>query len=371
MLNNGLFKMKNQEAVSTQTTEPQNETSSSFALVANRLARLARRPEAGALIGTVGVFIFFAITGGAGFLSEAGAASWLNVAAELGIIAIPVGLLMIAGELDLSVGSVLAASSMVVSIWTGHYHLPILPGILLALLVGVLTGIANGSIVNRTRLPSFIVTLATSLALAGMALGFSLLLTGTTSVSMQPEQLAKDVFAFQWRGQFYVSILWWIGISVIASWILNETRYGNWIMAVGGDHDTARAAGVRTASVKLSLFVASGVGAALVGVIQAIEFNGSQVNNGQAFVFNSIIAVVVGGVLLTGGYGSIIGVMLGTLTFSIVNQGIYYTGWNSEWAQVILGGLLLAAVLANNSFRKLALSSATSGKGSDKVKATK
>ncbi|MEY4532147.1 MAG: hypothetical protein RLZZ156_2870, partial [Deinococcota bacterium] len=165
----------------------------------------------------------------------------------------------------------------------------------------------------------------------------------------------KSIFAFQWQGQFNISIIWWLVFSLIAAWVLNQSRYGNWILAVGGDQETARAAGVPTANVKLSLFIASGLGAALVGVIQAIQFSGSQVNNGQAFVFNSIIAVVVGGVLLTGGYGSIIGVMLGTLTFSIVNQGIYYTGWNSEWAQVILGGLLLAAVLANNSFRKLAL----------------
>ncbi|MEY4532193.1 MAG: hypothetical protein RLZZ156_2916, partial [Deinococcota bacterium] len=129
------------------------------------LTRMARRPEAGAFIGTVGVFVFFAISGGSGFLSAPGSASWLNVAAELGIIAIPVGLLMIAGELDLSVGSVLAASSMVISIWVGYYKLPIVPGIFLALTVGLLVGFANGTIVNRTRLSSFIVTLETSLAL--------------------------------------------------------------------------------------------------------------------------------------------------------------------------------------------------------------
>lgn len=354
--------MEDHEAVSTtSTSENRRDTKGSFSFT-DRLADLTRRPEVGALIGAVGVFVFFAAAGGQGFLSAPGVASWLNVAAELGIIAITVGLLMIAGELDLSVGSVLAASSMVVSIWSGHFQLPILPGILLALLVGVLAGYANGTIVNRTRLPSFIVTLAVSLALAGATLGFSILIAGTTSVSLRPPQLAKDIFASQWLGQFSIAILWWLGISAAAAWILNETRFGNWIMAVGGDLETARAAGVHTAMVKLSLFVASGLGAALVGVIQAIQFSGSQVNNGQAFVFNSIIAVVIGGVLLTGGYGSIVGVILGTLTFSIVNQGIYYTGWKSDWAQVILGGLLLAAVLANNTFRKLALSRPGKGK---------
>jgi len=108
--------------------------------------------------------------------------------------------------------------------------------------------------------------------------------------------------------------------------------------------------------VKIALYMASGLGAALVGVIQTILYNGAQVANGQAFVFNSIIAVVIGGVLLTGGYGSVVGVLLGTLTFAIVNQGIYYTGWNSDWASLILGILILVAVLMNNTFRRLALS---------------
>ena len=324
-----------------------------------RMRGVIYRPESGALVGTIGVFVFFAAAGRGGFLSQPGTASWADVAAELGIVAIPVGLLMIAGELDLSVGSVIGSSSMVVAIWSGHYHLPILFGIIFGLAVGALTGFANGLIVTRTGLPSFIVTLGTSLALAGAALGFSVLLTGTTSVSLNPPHLAQQLFAYKWHGQFDIAIAWWLAISLVAAWALNETRYGNWIMAVGGDVETARAAGVRTSRVKLSLFVASGLGAAFVGVIQAIEFSGSQVNNGQAFVFNSIIAVVIGGVLLTGGYGSIVGMILGTLTFAIVNQGIYFTGWNSDWSEVILGGLLLAAVLANNSFRKLALSRST------------
>jgi len=322
-------------------------------------ARLTHRPEAGAAIGLTGVFLFFALAGGSDFLSQQGIASWANVASELGIVAIPVGLLMIAGELDLSVGSVIGSSSMTLAISSGHGHMPVALGIVLALAVGVLTGLVNGMIVTRTGLPSFIVTLGTSFALAGAALGLSRLLAGTTSVSFEPPALVRDVFSAQWRGQFNVSIAWWLAISGVAGWILNETRYGNWISAVGGDYETARAAGVRTSRVKIRLFMTSGLGAALVGVIQTVEFNGSQVNNGQAFVFNSIIAVVVGGVLLTGGYGSVIGVMLGTLTFAVVTQGVFYTGWNADWALVILGGLLLAAVLTNNSFRRLALSRST------------
>jgi len=102
--------------------------------------------------------------------------------------------------------------------------------------------------------------------------------------------------------------------------------------------------------------MATGFASSLVGVIQTLIYNGAQTGGGQSFVFNSVIAVVIGGVLLTGGYGSVFGIVLGTCTFAIVNQGVYYTGWNSDWAALILGILLLAAVLMNNTFRRAAMS---------------
>ena len=321
---------------------------------------LARRPETGALIGTLAVFVFFAIFGGARFLSAAGAASWLNVAAELGVIAIPVGLLMIAGELDLSVGSVLAASSMTLAIVSGHWGAPMIVGILVALGLGLATGVVNGILVTRTNVPSFVVTLATLSAVAGLTLGLSRLITGTTSVALRPDAASKAVFGTLIKGQFEVAIFWWLGLAACVAWMLQESRYGNWIFAVGGDKESARAAGIPINRVKIALYAGSGFSAALVGVIQTILYNGAQVANGQSFVFNSIIAVVIGGVLLTGGYGSVFGVILGTLTFSIVNQGIYYTGWNSDWAALILGILLLVAVLMNNTFRRFALSTGRS-----------
>ncbi|MEA5456756.1 ABC transporter permease [Sinomonas sp. JGH33] len=323
------------------------------------LGSLLRRPETGALIGTVAVFVFFAIFGGGQFLSSGGAASWLNVAAELGIVAIPVGLLMIAGELDLSVGSVIAASSMTTAIISGYWGLPTAVGIVAALVVGGLVGFVNGLVVTRTNVPSFVVTLATNFGLAGITLGFSRVITGTTSVSLAPEAWAKSIFGTLIGGQFEVAIFWWIAVILGVGWFLHFAPRGNWILAVGGDTISARSTGIPVEKVKIGLYMSSALGASLVGVIQTVLYNGAQVANGQAFVFNSIIAVVVGGVLLTGGYGSVVGVLLGTLTFAIVSQGIYYTGWNSDWAALILGILLLVAVLMNNTFRKMALSSGT------------
>jgi len=317
---------------------------------------LARRPETGALIGTLSVFVFFAIFGGGQFLSAGGAASWLNVAAELGIIAIPVGLLMIAGELDLSVGSVLASSSMTVAIVSGHWGAPVIVGIGAALALGLVTGFLNGLVVTRTNVPSFIVTLATLFGLSGLTLGLSRVITGTTSVAIDAGSPAKQLLGTLVGGKFEVAIFWWVAVLIVVGWLLHFSPYGNWVFAVGGDKESARATGIPVQGVKIVLFMGSAFGAALVGVIQSVLYNSAQVANGQSFVFNSIIAVVIGGVLLTGGYGSVVGVVLGTLTFAIVSQGIYYTGWNSDWAALILGVLILAAVLTNNTFRRMALS---------------
>ncbi len=146
-------------------------------------------------------------------------------------------------------------------------------------------------------------------------------------------------------------------MALIVSWILYKTKFGNWVFAIGGDETSARAAGVPVERTTILLFMGSGFGASLLGVTQVALFGSAQVSAGQSYVFFSIIAVVVGGVLLTGGYGSPIGVIFGTMTFAIVSQGIYSTGWDSDWSSLILGVLLLIAVLTNNTFRRLALSS--------------
>jgi simple sugar transport system permease protein len=327
------------------------------------LGALVRRPGAGSLIGLIAVFAFFSVFGGANFLSVEGAASCLNVAAELGIIALPVGLLMIAGQLDLSVGSVLAAASMTIAIVSGHYHAPMIVAILAALGLGLVVGFVNGFLVVRTNVPSFVVTLATLSAVAGLTLGFSVILTASTSVGVASGPIAKALLGQYVGGKFEVTLFWWVAVIAIVGFILNFSRYGNWILAIGGDSVSARNAGIPTDRLTIALFMGSGLCAAFVGVSQAILYNSAQVAAGQSFIFNSIIAVVIGGVLLTGGYGSVVGIVLGTLTFSVINQGIYYTGFNPNWASLIVGVLLLLAVLMNNTFRNMALIYAPRTKG--------
>ncbi|PDS76671.1 ABC transporter permease [Rhizobium sp. L43] len=316
---------------------------------------LLRRPEAGAFLGLVGVLVFFVVFGSTKFLEPAGAASWLNVAANLGIIALPIGLLMIAGDLDISIGAMIPAGSMTVAVLSGYYDLPIWVGMFGALAFGLIVGLVNGYLVVHTAVPSLIVTLGTLFAVQGLMLGTSVLVTGTTSVALTADPWAKFLFGQFLAGSFQVIILWWVAITAIFIFFIHFSPYGNWIFAMGGDKVSARNAGIPTTRLTMVLFVLSAMSASFVGMCQAILFNSAQVSGGMTFIFNSIISVVVGGVLLTGGFGSVIGIFFGTITFAVVNQGIYFTTFDRNWSSLIIGVMLLVAVLMNNTFRQMAL----------------
>ncbi|RUV23762.1 ABC transporter permease [Mesorhizobium sp. M7A.F.Ca.MR.228.00.0.0] len=317
---------------------------------------LVRRPEFGAFVATVFVYAFFAATAYRyGFVTFDGTAGWLNTAAELGIIAIPVGILMVAGEFDLSVGAVVGAASITVAIGTTLFDFSVWLMISAALALGLAVGVLNGLLVVRTGLPSFIVTLASSFSIGGLSLGLARLLSNTTSVSVKSTPLSDAVFASNW-GQANISILWWFAITIFGGWVLARTAFGNWIFATGGNPVAARDAGVPTGFVKIVLFMMTGLGASLVGVIQAIGYHSGNATAGLGYVFQAPIVAVIGGVLLGGGYGSAFGVFLGTVIFGVINIGIFYTGWSTDWVQLFLGVLLMAAVITNHYFRRLAMS---------------
>lgn len=319
------------------------------------LGGLLRRPEAGAFLGLIAVLGFFGFFGGLAFLQLAGLSSWLNVAANLGLIAIPVGLLMIAGELDISIGAMVPAGAMTTAVIAGHYGHSIWLAIAVTLLFGVVVGVINGLMVTRTAVPSLIVTLGTLFAVQGILLGLTVLVTKSTNVALTTTGPAKTIFGDFIAGQLQVQFIWWIAATAAYIFFVHYSRYGNWIFAMGGDKVSARNAGIPTGKLTITLFVLSAVSAAFVGMCQAILYNSAQVAGGQSFIFNAIIAVVVGGVLLTGGFGSVIGIFFGTITFAIVTQGIYYTDFDRNWSSLIIGVLLLVAVLMNNTFRKMAL----------------
>lgn len=319
------------------------------------LGRFARSPETGSFVGMFAVYVFFAVLGGAVFRGATGFSSFLNMASEVGIIALPVGLLMIAGELDISVGSVVPASSLTVAIISGHYGAPDLFGIVCGLGVGVLVGYVNGLLVTRTAIPSLIITIGTMFGVMGLTLGFTILIAGSTGVFIVPDPITKTLLGQSIGGMFQVSIFWWAAFIVVIYYVLHISPKGNWIFAIGGDRESARNAGIPTSRLTIQLYMLSGFAAAFVGVSQVIAFKSAQVAAGQSFIFNSIMCVVMGGVLLTGGRGSVVGIVFGTLTFAIVNQGIFFTSFTPDVGSIIIGALLLGAVLMNDTFRQMAL----------------
>ena len=320
------------------------------------LRRLLTRPELAAVAGSILVFAFFAVVAGDyGFLTTAGAASYLEVAAQLGIVAVPVALLMIAGEFDLSVGSMVGAAGMIIAISVSEYGLPLLVGVLLAFAVALVVGFLNGYLVIKTGLPSFIVTLGMLFALRGLTIGFARLLTGRTQIGLGDSGLGvmQTLFAGS-IGDFPVSIIWWFALAVLGTYVLQRTVFGNWIFGAGGDANAARNVGVPVSRVKITLFMCTAASAALLATIQVLDAGSADVLRGTLLELQAIAAAVIGGVLLTGGYGSVIGALFGALIFGMVQQGIFFTGVSTDWFQVFVGVMLLIAVVFNNVIRRRA-----------------
>src|SRR5437899_2901509 len=242
----------------------------------NPLRRLLVRPETGAVAGAIAVWIFFAIVaGGSGFLTSRGTSSYLSVSAELAILAVPVALLMIGGEFDLSVGSIVGATGMIIAILSTQFGWNIWAAFVAALIFAVLIGTLNGYLVMRTRLPSFIVTLGTSYILLGATTGITTLVTNGLTVVNGVDQApgysaAHAIFATALGGgqQYPIEIIWALALVVLATWLLLGTPFGNWIFGVGGDANAARNIGVPVARVKSLLFVGTAFGPRLLPLSQ-------------------------------------------------------------------------------------------------------
>ena len=314
---------------------------------------LLSRPELGAVAGAIVVWLIFAfLAGDRGFLTMRGTATYLEVAAQVGIIGSAVALLMIAGEFDLSVGSMVGAAGMLVAIGIGEWGLPVWLAVLLAFAFALAVGGLNGWLVVRTRLPSFIVTLGTLFILRGLTIGVTRATTSTTQVRLG--DISNDPIAAIFTtdiGPISISVIWWLLLAGIATFVLMRTSFGNWIFGVGGSAVAARNVGVPVARVKIILFMATAASAALLAVIQVLGVGSGDVLRGEQKEFEAIITAVIGGTLLSGGYGSAIGTVFGALTLGITKQGIFFAGIPGDWYQAFLGILLLGAVIVNNWVR--------------------
>ncbi|GAC1506080.1 MAG: ABC transporter permease [Candidatus Dormibacteraceae bacterium] len=329
------------------------------------VVRLLQRPELGALIGAVAVYVLFATvdsTSGHKFSSIAGMQNWTDAASTYGIMAVAVAMLMIGGEFDLSAGVMTGTSGLLLGMVITRYQVNVWVGIVLVLLFAASIGAINGFLVVRTKLPSFIITLATFFVLRGVNVGVTLILTNTVRFDI-PDTApgfasARAMFGSTFLApyNFQDAVLWWIGITALATWVLTQTTFGNWIYAVGGDANAARSVGVPVARTKIILFMGTAMAAALVGIMVAMRYKGIQSGQGVGQEFFYIIAAVVGGCLLTGGYGSAIGASVGALIIGFAQIGIIFANWDSNWYFTFLGVILFLAVGVNTWVRRRAAS---------------
>jgi len=234
-------------------------------------------------------------------------------------------------------------------------------GVFVSLVVTLAAGAFNGFMLTRTKLPSFIITLGTFLMLTGLNLGFTKLISGTVSTKsiadMEGFESAKKLFASQLTlgdVTLKVTILWWFALVALATWILLRTRFGNWIFAVGGGAQAARAVGVPVDRTRIGLYMGVAFAAWVSGQHLLFSFDVVQSGEGVGNELTYIIAAVIGGCLITGGYGSAIGSAVGAFIFGMTSKGIVYAEWNPDWFKFFLGAMLLLATLLNAWVRKRA-----------------
>lgn len=317
-------------------------------------ARLLSRPEIGSLVGAAVILVFFLITA-APFRDINNTGTILYGAALIGVMAVPVSLLMVGGEFDLSAGVAVTTGGLTAGIVAYQFSLNVWLGMAVSLALALLIGLFNGWLLMRTGLPSFLVTLGTFFILQGVNIAVTRLTSGavaSNSISdMDGFSAAKAVFASEFKlGGITVKIIivWWILFVALAAWVLLKTKVGNWIFAVGGDAAAARAVGVPVKKVKIGLFMTVGFFAWFTGMQLLFNQNGVvQSGEGVGKEFLYIIAAVVGGCLLTGGYGSVVGAAVGALIFGMVQLGVVYAGWNPDWFKAFLGVMLLLATIVN------------------------
>jgi simple sugar transport system permease protein len=307
---------------------------------------LIGRPETGALFGAIVMFLIFSVVAD-NFTSRTSIAGMASITAELGIVAMGVTLLMIAGHFDLSVGSVLGFSSVIAPYLMLNYDTNPLLAVLCAVGAAISIGLVNGVLVVGTRIPSFIVTLGTLLIWRSVLLR----ITQGFPVEVDKEQTIFKIFAYRIEDGFFrgyqVSILWFIGVVLVLSFVLLRTRFGNWIFAAGGNERSARSMGVPVDRVWIVLFVMTALCACLMGLIQVGRFNTVEATRGQLLELQAIAAAVIGGARLNGGYGSVLGAALGAAMIAMIQQGLILAGIASYWLQFAVGALIIGAVIVN------------------------
>lgn len=253
-------------------------------------------------------------------------------------IACGMTMVIILGGIDLSVGSIIALSGCIAAGCVVHYHLPLGAAILVGLIVGLLVGAFNGLVIAKTTIPAFIVTLATM----NIAKGLAYVYTGGSPVRViTPEW---QFIGGGYIGIFPAPVLILILVLVLTGLIMNKTKLGRYIYAVGGNPQAAEFSGINVARVKFLVHVFSGIMAGLAGIVLASRMYSGQPTAGEGAEMDAIAAVVVGGTSMAGGSGKLGGTLIGGLIIGILNNGLNLMNVNSFWQYVVKGAVILLAV---------------------------
>jgi simple sugar transport system permease protein len=310
------------------------------------LAKLRHRPEAGSFLGFIVIFIMFSIFGDQ-FFTLGNQTSLFTLTAELGIICIGVGFLMISGEFDLSVGSVYALGGIVFMMLTPHMHS--LLALAIVLLIAASIGWFNGYITTKHLIPSFLVTLSMMLIIRGLIY----MITAGKITTHKGDLVVRTLFSEKMSGlpeilsDFRPSHLWFIGLLIIFHYILFNTRYGNHVFATGVNKPAAVRMGLNTDWIKTKNFMICSCFAALSGVIAVSRFRMGSPTIGLGMELEVIAAAVIGGVSLYGGTGAIIGIFFSAYLICMIRNGLLLMGAPPYWYSGFVGVIVLISTILN------------------------
>ncbi len=319
--------------------------------------RVLARPSIAAVLALLVVVAVFGVRV-PGLLTLEGLAGVLDAAALLGIGGVAVGLLLVGGHFDLSIGTVTVASAVLTGVLAGPMEWGIWPALAVSLAAALTVGLVNGWLVVRTGLPSFLVTLATALVLQGTTVSALPLVAGGPRITGLDEapgwSSAAALFgstAEVGGGVFRVSLLWWLAGTAGAGWLLWRTRFGNDVLAMGGSRRAARELGVPVQRTTLTLYALTATAGWLLGTLALVPAASVAATPSLILAIDFVVVAVIGGCLLTGGYGSMAGAAAGALLYAVARRGVELAGWDPRWSQALLGVFLLVALLVGGVVR--------------------
>jgi simple sugar transport system permease protein len=300
---------------------------------------LVRTREIGIAVAGFLLFVLFTIFSHGQFLSLRNWTVIATSAAELGIVSVGVALLMIGGDFDLSVGANFGFSGVIMALMIAHGYPGVL-ALLACLAIGAGIGLVNGLVTIVFSIPSFITTLGTWLLFTGI----NLIIQGGETISILKYSNVLHILGGSLYGDFTWGAVWWLFTALIIGILLHRTAFGNWVFAIGGNKMAAREAGVPVTYARIMNFVICGITASLAGAITLGNLQSMQVGYGSTYQLESIAASVVGGCALTGGVGSILGAVIGTVILSMLDSGLLLSGASPYWYEALVGVIVILAV---------------------------